>query len=315
MVGKIDNIDAVKGDYYVYGFIPRDAARDAELALLSGESTYEKGAVLTIRGLSPVTPTDVCAIIGAREGFMVKDGEDDIYYDGKYTDTNSNGAYDAGTDTRHDRLRPGCFDFEIKSGNNYLFLLFDHLYTALRFRFKLGTVYHGLRDVVLKKVELKATGVKASYDATITLRANDSETMPIEGNVTFTPVGETVMDYVTIFDGKGLADTETGYVIDGLKLKAGDTDGAYTSFMGGFVPDDSHRTFTLRSTYDVYDKKGNLVRKNCTAENELKDVQTILDAPVVLERGMYYSINLSVEPTFLYMLSEPDLNDPTVVVE
>jgi len=70
----------------------------------------------------------------------------------------------------------------------------------------------------------------------------------------------------------------------------------------------------LISTYDVYDKKGNLIRENCTATNTI-DIANLFSGQTETLRGRRYTINLTINPTYLYMLSEPDLNDPTVVVE
>lgn len=298
--------------YYAYGFIPHDAAANAEIALLSDlGATFADGAVLTLHGLKPVSAADVCVMIGARNGFMqeeVKEGvKHEVYYDGEYTDANKNKQYDDG-ETRTNRLRPGRFDISISKGEktNYLFFLFDHIYSALRFCFKVDEKYFGLRDIVLKKMELKANDVKASFDATITLkkRAEGSSESPIDGNVVFTPVGDAVMDYVTIFNGNGLNER------NGLTLD----DDTYTTLMGGFVPvvpsGGGKKEFTLRTTYDVYDKKGNLVRKNSTAENVL-DIQSVFDKSIdlLLLRGKYYTVNITVAPTYLYVMSEPDLEN------
>ena len=310
-----DAFEGFYGSYYAYGFIPHDAATNAEIALLSDPgATFADGAVLTLHGLKPVSAADVCVMIGARNGFMREEGEEgnkhEVYYDGGYTDANTNEKYDDG-ETRTNRLRPGRFDISISKGEktNYLFFLFDHIYSALRFCFKVDEKYFGLRDIVLKKMELKANGVKASYDATITLRkrAEGSALSPIDGDVVFTPVGDPVMDFVTIFNGNGLNER------NGLTLD----DDTYTTLMGGFVPvvpGGGERKFTLRSTYDVYDKKGNLVRKNSVAENVL-NVQSILDKPIdqLLLRGRYYTINITVAPTYLYQMSEPDLKNEVVI--
>ena len=79
--------------------------------------------------------------------------------------------------------------------------------------------------------------------------------------------------------------------------------------MGCLVPGCSYN-FQLRSTYDVYDKKGNLIRKSCQAVNNLKVADLF-----TLQRGKGYSLTMKVMPTYLYMLSEPDLDNPTVNVE
>ena len=53
------------GTYYLYGYIPKE---DAEGVTISPNDTYHNGAVLTINGLNAVTPSDVCVIIGAKNG-------------------------------------------------------------------------------------------------------------------------------------------------------------------------------------------------------------------------------------------------------
>jgi hypothetical protein len=79
------------------------------------------------------------------------------------------------------------------------------------------------------------------------------------------------------------------------------------------------KEFVLRTTYDVFDKKGNLIREKCQAENNIlliKDGERdgLFDDESLL-RGHRYSINLIVEPTYLYVLSEPDVDNPTLIIE
>jgi hypothetical protein len=285
VIPKVDDI--TRKDYYFYGFIPRDAAKTATVAPLTD---FTNGATLTMQGMSPITPSDVCVIIGAKEG----------------TDADHDGTYDSGTGEWTDRIRPGAFKARLKDGDNYLFLLFDHLYSALRFSFTVDATYNELRTIVLKKVELKAD-IKAKYDATVTLTANDTGTSPITGAIAFTPDDtSSTMDFVTIYNGAGTN------VLDGLTL---DASGTPKAIMGGIVPGDTH-VFTLKCTYDIYDKKDNLVRKNSTAENVL-DVQSIVDLPLslLMLRGKYYTVNLTVQPTYLYVMSEPDLDSPGMTID
>jgi len=41
----------------------------------------------------------------------------------------------------------------------------------------------------------------------------------------------------------------------------------------------------------------------------------LLSGQTVSKRGWKYAVNLTINPTYLYMLSDPDLDNPTVVVE
>jgi len=75
-----------------------------------------------------------------------------------------------------------------------------------------------------------------------------------------------------------------------------------------FVPKtDVSNALTLVSTYDVYDSQGNKIRKDCTATNQLPHLSA--------NRGQRVTFNLKVTPTYLYQLSEPDLDNPTIKVE
>ena len=72
-------------------------------------------------------------------------------------------------------------------------------------------------------------------------------------------------------------------------------------------------SFVLTSVYDVYDKQGNLVRKECTAQNKL-EISTLFDGQDATKPGWRYNVEMTIVPTYLYVLSEPDLDNPTVVV-
>jgi hypothetical protein len=286
------------GDYYLYGFIPKEVAATASI---SGNSSFSEGAVLHLNELKTITPSDVCVTIGAKEGSSA----DDDAVDEK-------------------RLTAGQYKVKIlatgspespSGAKNYLFLLFDHLYSALRFRFQVGDAYSKLRTIKLTKLELKAYGEDAAstpqskYDATVTLKATTDGTSPVK-EVTFTPsAGSTDVDYMPLFDSK---QKEADFVTL--------TTSTPSDFLGCFVPEQKYKTFTLRSTYNVYDKKGNLIRKGCVAENEInfKDLfktesSDEVDTRKAL-RGHMYSLTLTVLPTYLYVLSDPDLDSPTVTV-
>ena len=63
-----------------------------------------------------------------------------------------------------------------------------------------------------------------------------------------------------------------------------------------------------KCTYDVYDKEGNKTRANCVAENKLPADQ------IVAGLNKRTTLTLMVNPTYLYVLSDPDLDNPTVVI-
>lgn len=273
--------EVLEGQYRLYGYAPYNAANSAELTT---DDTYAQSVTLTLRGLGTVMAKDVCTIVGA------KDGTD------AYTPATPGG------------LQVGQFGCQMHSGDeaNYLFLLLDHLYSAFHFRFRLHEDYARLRTIKIRKLELTAytdntfaTKMREHLDATVTLQANTTGTSPIQ-SVAFGTAYGNQMQPVTIFDGEETLPSE----------RDGEGRYIYTDEIG-FVPSLGN-CYILRSTYDVYDKQDNLIRKGCTAENEINP-RAILSAET-LERGKMYALRLTVNPTYLYMLSEPDLDNPTVEI-
>ena len=315
-------MDVTQNTYYLYGFIPKEDASSASIVsyngtTINGNASYSDGAELTIKGLQTVTVSDVCVLIGAKEG---SSESDETIVDGNSV-----------------RLRPGSFKTNIQTtgqigSHNYIYLLFDHIYAALRFQFKIHETYNALRTIHLRKLELMAykniqqEAVSAKFDAKITLYKTDDGSTPIVGSVEFTPVEASAdVPPVPIFEGDEKLKTTVA-----------------TSFMGCFVPGDN-TYFKLRSTYDVYDKNlnyekeangeykrdehdnlipivdkdgqpvGNLIRKDCQAENTI-DLKKWFGNDLTTTRGHSYSLTLTVQPTYLYMLSEPDLDNPTLII-
>lgn len=263
------------GDYYVYGFTPSAAADDAVIERLpEPDGDFMNGAKLTIKGLR-TAGYDACVIIGAKEG----------------------------PDIDHDNgLVAGDFKFDLKTGEsvkNYLYLLFDHLSSALSISIKVDGTYNTLRTIKLKQLSLQTateTGLMAEKaDVEVTLNHNDMGTNPIT-TLTYTPTGTS---------GTGTPVFQTD---DGLTLTTG-----YKSFLSHFLPISGVTKVVINCTYDIYDKKGNLIRQDSKATNTIRLADIIPYFPGV-QRGWKYGINMTVVPTYLYMLSEPDLEDPRMVV-
>lgn len=269
---------AASENYYLYGYIPHQTAINYSITDYNGAiGSYSTGAIMKLEKVPTVMPNDLCVVIGAKHG----------------------------TDKEHDSgLRQGDFSFKAKAGTDskdYVFLLFDHLYAALRIQMKVHADYAKLRTIKLKSLQLntQAGETKTTKKTTITikLKANDGSASPIEEEaLTFTPTGEAI-------DG-GLEFWSSTY---GEQLT---TD--FKPFIGHFMPSGITKLI-LTSTYDVYDRKGNLIRQSCKATNTMV-LKDLLTEQTVTERGKRYTINMTIQPTYLYMLSEPDLDNPTVVV-
>jgi hypothetical protein len=178
-----------------------------------------------------------------------------------------------------------CWPISAGDENYKIHLLMDHLYAAALFSLKTDTEYALLRTIKLKTMTLSAD--KGSVNATISLTHNETGASPIS-NVTYTASGSS--DAVVIFN------SDEGTALDKtvpLPVNA------------CFAPTLS-ANLTLVSTYDVYDSKGNLIRQNCTATNKLPNLEA--------NRGQRVQVNLTVTPTYLYVLSDPDLDNPKVVI-
>jgi major membrane immunogen (membrane-anchored lipoprotein) len=165
-------------------------------------------------------------------------------------------------------------------------LLMDHLYAAAQFRLKIDAEYANLRTIKLKTMTLSTN--KGSVNATVTLTHNTTGASPIS-NVDFAPSGSS--DAVLVFN------SDTGTALDK------DTP---VDINACFAPTLSDK-LTMVTTYDVYDRKGNLIRENSTATNKLPNLAAV--------RGQKVQVNLTVNPTYLYVLSEPDLDNPTIKIE
>ena len=182
-------------------------------------------------------------------------------------------------------LKEGQFGWYMANANDnfYMYLLLDHIYASVNFSMIIDAEYAQLRTIKLKTMKLRTD--KGSVNATITLTHNDTGTSPIS-SATYTSEGTSYE--VEIFnDAEGIAlDTETPLVINTC-----------------FAPDLSNN-LTMVTTYDVYDRKGNLIRKNCTATNKVPNLEAA--------RAQQVQLNLTVNPTYLNVLSDPDLDNPTV---
>jgi len=260
-----------EGTYYVYGFMPSSEASKVGLAPLldSGTSTtvYSNGAVMTIDGLSAVTASDPCVIVGVKGA------------------PNNTSMPDMAN-------RLGYYDYNAAAENSgeYIYLLIDHLYAALQLRMNINSDYNALRKIKITKLTLKAMNVK-SATLTVTMKQGDITSL----NTIDIATNGTVGDKITIYDGEE------------QELKVNET----RNFMACILPvlaEGDNREFEMETTYNVYDRKDNLIGTR-TAVNKLT-----LPAGKTFQRGQYYTFNLTVNPTYLYVLSEPDLDNPTVVV-
>jgi hypothetical protein len=275
--------------YYIYGFMPRSGAENASITSLNGTGgdDYANGAVITLNDYDALTTADVSVIVGLR---WATENE------------KINGIAPTGSD-----VPLGNFSYMgMEEGNNRLFVLLKHIYAGLHFATKVDPIYNGLRTIRITKVELTAKNIKPRINLKITITANNEgkDSTLIEYSTTSTAPSEMT---ITLYQKTDAADDF------GVLVPADD----YNDFLGCLVPG-STENFVLRTTYDIYDTdtskkpEGNLIRKGCVAENIINK-NTISDFPN-LKAGELFTVNLLIKPTFLYVLSNPDLDNPTIVI-
>jgi hypothetical protein len=184
-------------------------------------------------------------------------------------------------------LQEGQFGWYMATANDnfHMYLLMDHLYASVKFSMKIHEDYAVLRTVKVKTMKLKVNA--ASVDAEVTLTHNTVGESPITGNVNYTTTGSSYE--AEIFND------EEGQALSTV------TPMAVTAC---FAPSFSSN-LTLVTTYDVYDSKGNLIRANCTATNKLPALGA--------RRGERVQVNMMVSPTYLYVLSDKDLDNLIVI--
>lgn len=186
-------------------------------------------------------------------------------------------------------IKQGVFDYDAQNDGTYIYLLIDHLYAALQLNMKISSEYNALRTIKLTELTLKSKSVTKTVNMTVDLTPNTTNSLPF----TAPALSQTTTDAKTVEIYKGEEQTleETGNL----------------QFLACTAPISTNTQFMMNTTYNVYDRKGNLIRKDCKAKN-------VLQLPAGLTRGQKYTFNLTVNPTYLYVLSDPDLDNPTITV-
>ena len=254
--------------YKVFGFMPAGiSANDGYNVEISDDKTT---ATLTIPQMLTVSNKDVCVITGVKDHPL--------------------GVSETG---EKEKVLPGVFDYTANSvsGQGYgVSLLAEHIYSAVEIWFKMqaNVTYNDLRTIKLKQVILRNAQM-AVVNATIPLTMGSSETSvpkPV-GEITMEEVESTVVAETTLFSSDA-----------GEELKT--TDGSEIKVPGYFtLGNNKNAELVIESVYDVYDKDG-LVREDCHAVNKINGLVGSL------KRGDKKIIKITVNPTYLYVLTDDD---------
>lgn len=255
------------GQYYLYGFMPKDNMGSSVTITAPEGGTFADGAVLTFKDLNVVSPDDICIIVGVK-GYKDNDPPTDM--------TGRFGKYD---------YKAGNSD--TGDGDN-LYLLVDHLFAGLKFNMKIGEAYSELRHINVRSINLVPDNGGADVIESVTAKVT------VNSSGMATPV---------------FTDFKTGTNPNPAPLFEGDLrlTEAGVNLFGGLCPT-TNTKFSLVTTYDVYDSKKKLIRKGETARNAIS-------LEHAMTPGQIHTVNITVLPTYIYMLSDPDLDNPTFVVE
>lgn len=179
----------------------------------------------------------------------------------------------------------GTFSFNYNSNQeNYINLLLDHMMSGISFLMKIGTDYSAVRSIKIKRMTLNVTGI-SSGDADITLTNGEGIS-----NITYTPTGSTPYS-VVVKDGEQMLTTSAVSVCNAYLVPA-------TTLI---------TNLKLVTEYDVFDKEGNKIAER-TATNQLKD------ALEELQWGENRTLTITVDPSYLYILSDADLDNPPFII-
>ena len=179
------------------------------------------------------------------------------------------------------------------NNENYVNLLMDHLYSQLILQFNVDPDYHALRHIKLKTVRLTSTyGDKV--DARVKFRAGNSLGANTVAYSKATNAADNISKDVLTAGTQFITTTAT-------EAKFGPFNCAPCTF------DADGNNLSLTCTYDVYNTaETKVLRANCTATNKLKVTS--------MDHGVRKTIILTITPTYIYTLSDDDLNNPTIVV-
>lgn len=177
----------------------------------------------------------------------------------------------------------------------------NHLLAKLNLWFYLPEPYADKRQIKVTQVTLSGgQGVPNQYDITCSYDDNGALT------TTYTPMqGAPATGNTYPYTAENAA--------DGLLLT---TDkqlfGTYY-----FVPDAVNRSsnlMTLTVTYNVYDKKDNLTREHQTATNARIALHKVNNVAQATQVAHEYTANVKVVPSYLYVLSDGDMQNPYIVL-
>ena len=273
---RIDPDNQMK--YTVFGYMP---------STLTGTLTKDAGTgvyTMAFTNLNPVSKEDFMVIVGV--GRTANAGTDDDV-------TLNNHSYEGKDGTQ--------------GNENNLVLMVDHMYAGVDFQFKLDEQYSQLRTIKISKITL-------STPSTNYLNGSVTFTPTTTGNVTNYSMSEPVYTEVTPQSPTDIPEEVNIVLNPPLTLT---TD--YQPVHGYLVPVDQNKLvngryeLSMTTEYEVYDKGTPEVFLSARSATNAVTLSPP-DGQTSLNRGTKYVLQSIVAPTYLYQLSDNDLNNPTISI-
>ena len=190
------------------------------------------------------------------------------------------------TASDHTSATRGMFSFDYYSyRQNYINLFLDHLMSRLVFNMKISPTYDAVRTIKVKKMTLKLADI-SSMSVTVTFSDNHGISA-----ISYLPTGVAANSCIIENEEKTLTTSPAAIC---------------TGYM---VPDNVFiNKLELETEFEVYNKKGDKIAER-TAVNKLTE-------PLAeLQRGEERTLLLTIDPSYLYVLSDPDLDNPTITID
>lgn len=261
------------GGYFFYGYMPNVSASSVTV-VPTRENNVQTGATITLNGLNAAMPDDISVIEGVK-------------------------SYQTGSSLPDMSYGIGTFDYTAgdHSPDNF-YVLASHIYAGLEINMKLDATYANLRKIKLRSISLTPY-VKKGETYKVAEKINATITITLGG----VPESDPKTAVSVAFTTSSETTTSSPAVLYGVEGKELTTTGE--EFLACLCPNLSSTTkYVMETHYDVYDKEDNLIRENQSAQNTLTTLPQ-------LTRGTKHVVNITVNPTYLYVLSDPDLDNPT----
>ena len=186
----------------------------------------------------------------------------------------------------------------LKKGEDNAQLLLNRLYAGLTFSFSIDPGYATLRTIKLTSLKLKASAsTYAKVDLTVVLEATTNGTSPIKSvSATATSTSTAAVEDVPLFNYSEGWDISTP-LPNGVSMGTA----CFASSIAS--------NLSVECEYNVYDKAGN----NLGVRTAVNSLSNVISAGSLLQ-GQKRTINLNVVPTYLYILSDADLDNPVITV-